>query len=149
MTNFILPLKSTIDKICVDMATMIDPTMGHANLDDSAVAAEMLASDQQVLVWQIATAEPYPVNPMYSVMFGVGAKTTVDPGNYDMMTIIDAVSGYIYPGEVFDIMDYSGALQPTEVVGKLFITASAMDPQQFDRESGVRMMTIIGKALRI
>lgn len=141
-----MSLKSTIDKIGSDIATAIDPDLDFVNIDDPVNTEQILASDEDALIWQILHMGEEPRDPMYSVEFGIGAKTSADAGNYDMMGILDAIGDHLYEGAEFPVKDYSGATASAQN-GYLYISGVVVDPQQFDRVSGIRFMSVSARAL--
>ena len=146
MSDFILPVKSTVDKIAIDLAT----TMGvdHLDLDDMVNFAEKMEGPNDLLVWEMVNMREVPRDPLWELDFAIGAKTVHDSGNYDIADFINTISQTLFKEASFDVYDYSGTAAPTQKLGNIYITNVNLDPQEFDRQAGVRVITVRGKAMR-
>ena len=146
MSQFYLSIKSTIDKVATDLAHNLG--IGFVELDDTSMVDSMLGSPDSLIVYQMVGLQPDPIDPLYRLSFAVGAKTTSDPANYDLATLIAAITDVIAEGEQFDVMNYSGASQPTVKEGFFLISNAQVDPQMFDGLAGIRMLSVQAQAQR-
>jgi hypothetical protein len=146
VSDFYLAVKSTIDRIAVDLATAL--SIGFVELDDTVNVERLLSSPADLVVYQMVGMDEAPKAPLYMVTFSIGAKTTTDPANYDLAEIVSAVKAVVNKGASFQVKDYSsGTAPPTEVVGSLLITSTGVDPQMFDGASGIRMLSVRAAAM--
>lgn len=147
-STFVLETKSTLDKIAKDLSV----TMGidYVDVDDTVNAAAKLTGVGSVLVWRFMSMEEDPMDPMYSLLFAVGVKTTSDPSNYDLLGFVSQIKATFKKGTWLDVLDYSTASVPDPLTpeGSILFTDSGVDPQVMDRESGVRMLTVSAKCQR-
>lgn len=146
--RFLVALKSTIDKAGVDLGKTFIPPLPLVDLDDTVNVTKFLQSGKDGLVWEYLTLEPLPRDPLYSVAFRIGARTTNDASNYSLLGFAGAVKRRFREGEDLTIHDYSSAIASSSVLGILHITQVMVDPQQFDRESCLRLVMINGRAIR-
>ena len=147
MGNFLLYVKSTIDRFGSDLATAL-AISNKADLDDIANTKELLASDETIVVWEVTTLTDSPMDPLYELLFSIGIKTTKDPSNYNMMSLLGQVQNMFPQGANLPIMDYSGDLPPTVREGDMTISDVRVAPQQFDRASGIRLITVRAMVVR-
>lgn len=147
MSDFTSYVKSTIDKAGVDIAVAFGGTE-FVDLDDSVKVAELMSGTKPAVVWTLLTLGEDPIAPLYSVTFGIGAKTTTDPGNYNLTDLLDAVQAVIRKGASIDVRDYSpGGDSGAAKHGTMFITNVYVDPQLFDKESGIRLISVTARAV--
>lgn len=144
--EFYMAVKSTIDKLGSDMAAAL--SAAPVDLDDIDTTSDVLAGTTSVVLWQLLTVEETPKDPLYEVTFVVGAKTSRDPGSYQLIQFNATLNQTVFKGAEVAVYDYSGASQGA-LEGKLFVTAVELAPQQFDEHAGIRLMAITCKALRI
>lgn len=148
MSDFTSFVKSTIDKAGVDIATAFGGDTQFVDLDDSVKVDELMSGSQSAIVWTLMTLEEDPIAPLYSLTFGIGAKTTSDPGNYNMTDLLDAVKGTIQKGSSMVIKDWSpGGDSGVSSHGTMFFTDVSVDPQLFDKASGIRLISVSAKAV--
>lgn len=147
MANFTVAFKSTIDKLGYDLGQSLSPTLDLIDLDDLVVSAELFKTRKDALVWEFLTMDELPRDPMYSFTFRIGARTVKDIANYNILKMIDSVKA-IFPTESnLDISDYSGSVAGPKL-GYMFITSVGVDPQMFDKDSGIRMILVSGRCVR-
>ena len=92
MSDFASAIKSTIDKFGVDLASSYMGTgVPFVDLDDTVNAENVLQSDVSAILWRLLQMDESPADPLWSLAFSIGAKTTSDPGNYELMALIDAI----------------------------------------------------------
>lgn len=144
--DFTLALKSTIDKRGVELATALG-VANFVDLDDTANAAVKLQSPDDCIVWQFHSLDEDPVDPMYTAIFMIGAKTTTDPSNYTMMDFISQVKASFRTRGRIEIKNYSGAVAGP-LLGDMYISQSGVEAQEFDKESGYRFVSVVAKAVR-
>ena len=142
--DFYLPVKSTIDKIVVDIARSLG--IGFLELDDTVSTDNALSSPDDYVVYRFVGMDEEPRDPLWLVAFEVGAKTTTDPANYDLAQIMSAIKEVIATGKAFTVYDYSGVAQPTTPAGDLYIVDARVDPQMFDGVAGIRMLSVQARA---
>ena len=145
--DFLLALKSTIDKVGHDLAQTLGP-YEFIDIDDTVNVSEKLSGDDPALLWSLSRFVEAPRDPLYSLVFEVGVKTVADPARYQQMDILGEVSGIFYTNRNIDVVDYSKAPLNTSVLGYLFITRSSVNNQQFDNQAGVRLVSIEAVAQR-
>lgn len=145
--EFILQVKSTLEYLAVQIAASLPGTVDQFELDDTVNTAAKMESASPAIVWQLMMLDPDPMDPLYRVVFGIGAKTVADVGNAVMMQLVSAVHTQLPVGAQIDVMDYTIAV-PTKT-GVLLVTAPALDPQQFEAASSIRLMTINAKAIKL
>jgi len=147
MPEFISYVKSTIDKAGVDIANAFGGGTRFVDLDDSVNTAELLAGTDAAIVWTMLSLDDAPVPPLYLLNFGIGAKTTLDPGNYALADLLSAVSGVIKKGTTMPIKDYSPGGDGTTQRGTMTFTDVSVDQQLFDKESGIRLISVIARVV--
>lgn len=146
MANFYLVVKSTLDKIAHDIA--IDLGIGAVEIDDATNVQEALQSPDDLVMFQFVDMNPAPEDPLYSLQFEIGVKTTADSANYDLATLLSSVLEEVEIGDTFYVQDFSTLTPPTTDLGFIYITGSRVDPQAFDGAAGVRMQSVYAKAVR-
>lgn len=147
MDDFLLYVKSTIDKFGSDLAAALSVTK-KVDLDDIVNTTELLASEDTAIVWEVTTLNDAPVDPLYDLIFSMGVKVTGDPSNYNMMKLLSSVHNLFPQGSNHLIFDYSGDVAGTDQKGDFTVVDVRVDPQQFDRVSGIRLVSIRAKAVR-
>jgi hypothetical protein len=142
MSDFYSNVKSTIDKYGVDIAQAYGNGVAFLDLDDTVNAAEIMSGKVSAIVWTLLRMDEAPRAPLYALHFGIGAKTTLDAGNYNMSALLDAVGGIMAKGETLQIRDYSPGGDGVTPQGTISITDVSVDPQLFDKESGIRLISV-------
>lgn len=140
MSDFYLSVKSTLDRLAVDVANSLG--ISFVELDDTVNVESKLSSPDDLVVYQLIGMDEDPQDPLWSINFAVGAKTVTDPANYDLAAILSAIKQVFKKGETFQVLDYSGTVAPTQSRGYIHITATAVDPQMFEGASGLRMLRV-------
>ena len=150
MADFLSMVKSTVDKKGVDIAQAYTPApLDFIDLDDTDRAQELLTSNKDMLIWQVVTFEEAPIDPLYTLIFGIGAKTVNDAGRYEMMSILGAVKTVFSRGETVGVKDYSPGGDGATKQGYLYITDTGVDPQVDDNHAGLRFVTVAARAVRL
>jgi len=147
MDDFLLYVKSTLDKFGSDLAASLSIDR-KVDLDDIVNTQELLASDETAIVWELTMMNDNPIDPLYDLLFSMGVKVTGDPSNYNMMTLLSAVQNLFPQGANLKIFDYSGDVAGTEQKGDFTVSDVRVDPQQFDRVSGIRLISVRAKVVR-
>ncbi len=145
--DFTLALKSTIDFQAKQLADAAG--LPFLDLAASPLDQDIVESDQPAVCWEFATMAEMPQDPLWVAEFDVGAMTMLDPAQYISLDIIGQISEKFKQGTSIQIMDYSGAATPTQVLGSLYIVASGVSPQQSDRATGLRFVTVSARAVRV
>lgn len=153
MADFPLMLKSTIDAVVADKVAALlatHPTLKWAEVDDMAQTDAVFKSEEPAFIWKFVSLTPNPRAPMYDFEFLLGAKTTNDPGNYKLIALLDEVRKGFETNATIQIRDYSmAASAPADTVdrGYLMVSSNEIEPQRFDRQSGIRYATVMGKVV--
>jgi len=142
MSEFYAYVKSTIDRSGVDIATAFGGNIKFVDLDDQVNVAGVMSGSESAIVWTLLSLDDAPVAPLYALHFGIGAKTTMDAGNYAMSDLLSAVSGVMAKGKTLPIKDYTPGGDGVTQVGTMTITDVSVDPQLFDKESGIRLISV-------
>lgn len=150
MSDFLSMVKSTIDHHGVTIAQAYAPEdLAFVDVDDTIRMQQMLESLQGAIIWQMVTFEEAPADPLYTLIFGIGARTTQDPGRYGMMSMLGAVQQVFNVGEPVDIFDFSPGGDGVTKQGFMYVTNVAVDPQLDDKESGMRFVSVAAKVVRM
>lgn len=145
--DFLRAFKSTIDKLGMDLGNSLAPSIGLIDLDNTVKAQVMFDSPDDFLVWELLTFDDTPGDPLYSASFNIGARTVNDPYNYDILSLTGKVKAKFPLGAGIEIYDYSGAIASSKG-GMLTPVNVAVMPQQYEKVSGIRMITVTVKAQR-
>ena len=146
--GFPVALKSTIDKIGYDLAQTESPPVQFVDLDNVVNTTELLTSEDTALIWSMSVLAPTPRDPLYSCAFSIGARTVNDPANYDIMLLVGKLKAAFNIGSTIAIFDYTGVTAGPKV-GILTVSNVAVMPQEFDKVSGIRMVSLEAKAQRV
>jgi hypothetical protein len=147
MSDYISYIKSTVDKAGVDIANAIGG-IGFVDLDDAVKVAELMAGEDSAIVWTLLNLAEDPIAPLYLLHFGIGAKTTTDPGNYAMTDLLDAVKAVFEKGKTMDVRDWSpGGDDGAAKHGTITVTDVSVDPQLFDKASGIRLISVSARTV--
>ena len=147
MSEFYAYVKSTIDKVGVDIATAFGGGTKFVDLDDQVNVAGVMSGTESAIVWTLLSLDDAPVAPLYALHFGIGAKTTMDAGNYAMSDLLSAVSDVMAKGKTLPIKDYTPGGDGATQVGTMTITDVSVDPQLFDKESGIRLISVSARVV--
>lgn len=146
--NFPVALKSTIDKLGYDLAQAEEPPVAFIDLDNVVNTTALLKTDDTALIWSMSVMVPTPRDPLYAVSFQIGARTVNDPANYDIMLLVGKLKVAFNVGSSVDIFDYTGGTVGSKI-GVLLISNVTVLPQEFDKVSGIRMISLEGKVQRL
>jgi len=146
MSEFIKPVKSTIDKLGYDIGTnYAGGPVDVVDMNSDINVDELLASPDPAILWEMTTCSPAPKAPMWDVAFMIGAKTKKGAG-YVRMSLLEAVTEVVKPDQVIPVHDYTGAVAGPQV-GFLTVTMVDLDPEQGGRFEGVRLVAVRCKGL--
>ena len=145
MTDFVTAFKSTIDKIGKDLADA--KGLPFIDMDDITKSSELLHSSRDALVWEFLVFDPAPVDPLYSFVFRIGSRAVKVAANYTSLGLLDALQKVFPISSRHEIRNMSGAVAGP-VVGIIHITDLRIDPQQHDKDSAIRMISITGKCVK-
>lgn len=146
MSDFYLSVKSTIDRLAFDIGA--DLSVGVVELDDTVNVDEALASPDDLIIYHLVSMDENPFDPLWAVAFEIGAKTVSDAANYDMARLISGVRDRVYKGGYIEVKDYSNVAPPTSNEGYIYFSDMNVDPQAFEGASGLRLWTVLGRAVR-
>ena len=146
MSHFSLALKSTLDKILLDIAT----ANGYEffDLDGSYLTPEKTESEKPAIAWSLLSLSEAPRDPFWNLQFEAGAKTSNDEAQYVSLEIVSIVQELFTVGSSFPIADYSGTNIPTQNLGEIIISHSGSTPAAFDRASGLRSIHVMATVQR-
>lgn len=144
--NFLVSLKSTIDKLANTLATTL--SVQYVDLDDVTTTATLFRGEDTAIVMEFGTLEADPCDPIYAGSFNIGARTVQDPGNYDILKLVGAVEQLFPRGQRILVYD-SFEEEETGLQGILVPGDITVIPQQYDMSSGFRLMTVTFKAQRL
>ena len=142
--DFTLAFKSTIDKMANDVA--IANSLKLVDLSDVTAVKDLLSSSKNAFVWEFLTFDEQPRDPLYAFTFRAGARTTNDAANYDILNLLGSIKKEFSVGNQYGIYDYSGAVVGPKT-GFMHITSVMVEPQDYDRQFGIRTATIVGRAV--
>jgi len=145
MSDFTLAFKSTIDKLGFDLATT--ESIEFIDMDDLAKTAELFSNNKDAIVWEFLTLDENPSDPLYTFAFRMGARTVRDIANYNVLRLVDLIKTIFPTRTNVPIKNMSGAAAGPQV-GSLYIVDVGVDPQQYDKESGIRMILVTGRCVR-
>lgn len=148
MNDFFSQVKSTIDRMGFSIAQAYGSGTHFIDLDDTAADQASVTSGGKAIVWVLDTLEPSPRDPLFTLMFSIGARTLDDPGRYTMADLLDAVGSAFTQGGTYPIYDYTPGGDGATKRGDFTVVSMNTDPQMFDKQSGLRMITIVAKAVR-
>lgn len=146
--SFYSSVKSTIDKLGMDLVSSLPEVNVGVNLDAIEDFEQFIASTNPAIVWKLISLEESPRRPLYQLTFAIGAKTTGDLSGQVMTDLISAVQDSLENGTWVDIKDYSGTAVPTDREGSLIIKSAGVDEQETDKVSGLRMLLLSAGVVR-
>lgn len=146
--SFPVALKSTIDKIGWGLALAETPPVEFVDLDNVVNTAKLFESNDTALVWSMAVLVPTPSDPLYAGSFTIGARTVNDPANYDIMLLVGKLGEQLQEGARVDLHDYTG-VTAGPLLGILTVTKVTVLPQEYDKVSGIRMVSVEFRAQRL
>lgn len=146
MNTFPLALKSTIDRLVFEAATL--QGCDFFDLDGVYLNASHVESAKPAIAWSLLSLIENHRDPYYLLHFEVAAKTANDESQYSSMTIISAILNTFAVGNNFFITDYSQAEADGKVLGTLLITLASTSPPGFDKVSSIRTVQLTAAVQR-
>ncbi len=144
--NFSVSLKSTIDYLAKRIADT--KNLPFLDLTASVYDSSIVESDKPAVCWTLSSLDEYPFDPLWVGGFEIGAMTMLDPSQYISLDITGAITDVFRVGSSFEIMDYSGDEQPTNVEGRFIVTSCGIAPTQQDQETNLRFIVVTIRASR-
>lgn len=145
--TFLLAVKSTIDKLGIDLAASQTPPVRFVDLDDATSVEEVFKSTDAAIIWEFSGLEDDPSDPLYTATFSIGARTSNDAANYSILSLVGKVRAVFPVGEMIDVIDYSDTVA-SQKQGNMIVTSVSVNPQAYDRTSGIRLITIVARVQR-
>lgn len=149
--SFKLALKSTLDKHIMALVQELRteyPDLEYADLDGAETVADFFESPKPGLAWSLVTLAEDPCDPLYSLSFECGGRTSNDPAQYMSMALVERITDLFPVKSGLTIMDYSTADVPTEQLGDIYITSAVVAPAQFDHVAGLRLVRVEAQVVR-
>lgn len=146
--DFPVALKSTIDRIGFDLGQAESPPVNFVDLDNVVNTTALLKSEDTAFIWSMAVLTDAPKDPLYAVSFQIGARTVNDPANYDIMRLVGKLKEAFKVDASLDIFDYTGVSVGPKV-GVMLVSRVTVLPQEFDKVSGIRMISLEGRVQRL
>lgn len=142
-------VKTTLDALAHGMVEAVAaelPTikLAVALADDATDFEGVLKAVDPAVVYQVSRLEGRA--PKFDASFNIGVKTTDDGGHYLMTKLVAMLNATFYETASIPLHDYSGAA-PGPRLGTMLVTAAAVLPSQFDKQSNIRMMRVDAKVL--
>lgn len=144
--QFSLVVKSTLDYLAKQVAD--SKGLPFIDLASPEFDTAVTGSDQPAICWEFADLREDPIDPLWTVSFEIGAMTFLDPAQYVSLDIVGAIADAFRQGTIFVVKDYSGVNMPTQVLGRGFITSSMITPQQSDKITGIRFVSVTARITR-
>ena len=146
--TFLLALKSTIDKAGYDLGQAEATPLEFIDLDNVVNTEKLLETDNDALVWELIEFAAKPRDPLYGCHFNIGARTVNDPANYNILGLVGKLKVRFNVDSTIDIHDYSGATAGPKV-GVLRVWSAEVMTQQYDKVSGIRMVSLHARVQRL
>lgn len=138
-------IKSSIDKAVNDAvaAAMANTgmTLVVTEVEDALQFEKVLKDPNPAVLYQITRLSPNPRAPRFEASFNVGAKTVDDSGYYDLAKVLGELQERFKQGATLALHDYSDAALQAQRYGSLMVVDADVNPQQFDKQAGIRMLT--------
>lgn len=144
MNDYLIHVKSTIDKTMNDLVSTLGPSFTNlkgVDVDNLVETDEIFKSEDPVILWQFLSLKGAPRDPLYRVDFLVGSKTVSDASNYVLTKLSNELRKSFEVNNRISVGDYSGATA-VENTGYFTIVDNSLAPQQYEHMSGVRFFVI-------
>lgn len=144
--RFPLYVKSTLDH----HASLLARSQGlqYFDLDGAATVGDLLQSDEIALAWSMGSFIPYPVDPLYTLEFDIGGKTSKDPAQFVSIDIISLVRTVFSEHVSLPVMNYTKDIAPVTTMGTIYIVTAGVMPAQYDRNAGLRLVNVLARVQR-
>lgn len=144
--RFPLYVKSTLDHLAQALAS--EHSLMYFDLDGMAFVSDVMQTDEPALAWSMGAFVPDPVDPLYTLEFDIGGKTSKDPAQFVSIDIVSLVRTVFREHTSLTVMNYTKGIPPVTAMGSLFITNAGVMPAQYDRTSGLRLVNVFAKVQR-
>lgn len=144
--RFPLYVKSTLDAVASALASEYE--LAYFDLDGLAFVSDVMQSDEPALCWSIGSFVPDPVDPLYSLVFDIGGKTSKDPAQFVSMDIVSLIRTVFREHVGIPVMNYTKDIVPVTRLGEIFILNAGVMPSQNDRTAGIRLVNVLAKVQR-
>lgn len=144
--DFQLSVKSTIDYWAKQVADAVG--LPFLDLDGSEFQSAIVESDQPAICWEFSTIQEDPKDPMWFVSFDIGAMTMLDPAQYISLDLVGKLIDQFKVGSRIAVRNYSGVSMPVSDVGAMLIVSAGITPQQQDKTTGFRFVSIMARVTR-
>jgi hypothetical protein len=147
-SDFPMAVKSTIDKKMYDLGEAYitngdgDPDQKVMDLDNLTNVEKLADTSRPTFLLRWMTLDEAPADPLWRCQFYVGVKTGEDPGNYTLVSLLDALRTAFARGITFSLYDYSGAERSENVVGTCTVRDFTAEPHMFEGHVGIRMCRV-------
>lgn len=139
--NFLLWLKSTIDKLGVDLAGDLGFSK-FLDIDDrSDYATTLVEGNNDAVIWRVMDYSETHVRGRWAFTFVIGTSLHTDVNNTKAMRASSIISQQFRAGCTLDIKDYTGAVE-SERKGLMSIIQNSVDPALSDGMQGFRWSAI-------
>jgi hypothetical protein len=143
--DFLLAAKSTVDKLGLDLAANVG--MEFIDLDNVVKTQELFSSDKDAVVWEFNTFTESPKDPLYLLTFNIGGRTVRDSASYVMLKLNESIREVFSLCARIQVKNYSEEIEGP-LLGYFMPTEVVITPQQYDKVSGIRMMTVTARSNR-
>lgn len=140
MITFSEAVKSTVDRLAFDLSQEIPEVEELVCLEGQMNLDEILYSDKDTLISTFMYLSENPRDPLYSCTFGIGCKTGKDVGGYRLARNVSRILEKLKKSTVVQVKDYTQELELVENLGTMFIVDAEIEPQEDDKEHGVRFV---------
>ena len=150
MNDYLIHVKSTLDKVMNDLVTSLSgqfPGLQGVDVDNLVETDAVFKSEDPVVLWQFMVLAPSPRDPLYRLEFLVGAKTVNDAAGYEIAGLSNELRKAFEVETRIEVGDYSGDVATTGT-GYFIITRNTFAPQQYDHMSGIRFFSIVAMGAR-
>lgn len=150
MNDYLIHVKSTLDKTMNDLVVSLGPSFNNlqgVDVDNLVETDEIFKSQDPVLLWQFLTLRVSPRDPMYRLDFLIGSKTVSDAAGYTLASLSNELRKAFEVDTRISVGDYSGAVAVPDT-GYFVITSNVFAPQQYDHMSGIRFFNITAMGTR-
>ena len=150
MNDYLIHVKSTLDKVMNDLVTSLGatyPGLKGVDIDNMVESDEAFKAENPTLLWQFLALRPVPRDPLYNLEFLVGAKTTSDAANYTLTSLTNDLRQSFEVEQRIEVGDYSGETAVLDT-GYFLIIENTFTPQQYEHMSGIRFFSIRARGAR-
>jgi hypothetical protein len=141
--TFLLQLKSTIDKMGVDIAAQLEMTQFLDVDDREDYVSKIIEGKEDALIWRIISFDPHNHDKLYKLLFIVGVSIHADTNNTKALQSAGVIADIFKKGCSYDINDYAVALgMPTPKVGTISILTNGVDESINTGIQGFKFVTV-------